>query len=312
VIADAIRGTLTILIVMMVSGVIAYVGDRVGHQVGRKRLSLFGIRPRYTSTIVAVSTGMLIALLAMLLAVIFSQQVKTALFRMNQISLQISQLEARQKQLETAQVVVSVDTLMVPYFTPIPKGTPVDKRLQLIRAFYNQAVAFMNQTYVPQGLKRFIPPSDVDAKIRNEFATSQVSEASLHAKLLVYVTSDQNLYRGDEIHFQLGILDDLQRLQAGQLIVAEDIPQGKNIDLNLALGGLQQLVSNIARSQEGLALPPFLANNVRVLAGSPSATQMQAMLNAKGNGRLRLAAYAAEDIYPHTGGIPITVTLTKI
>src|SRR5215469_851886 len=127
-VADIVRGTLTILIVMAISGVIAYVGDRVGHQVGRKRLTLFGIRPRYTSTIVAVATGMFIALLALGLAVIFSQQVKTALFRMNQISLEISQLQTQKSDLEskvnTGQLVVRVDSLMVPFFKEIKKGTP--------------------------------------------------------------------------------------------------------------------------------------------------------------------------------------------
>lgn len=311
-IADIVRGTLTILIVMIVSGVIAYVGDRVGHQVGRKRLSLFGIRPRYTSTIVAVSTGMLIALLAMLLAVIFSQQVKTALFRMNQISLQITQLEAQQKDLErkvnTGELVVPYDALMVPYFTPIPKGTPLDKRLQLIKTFYNQAVAFMNQTYVPQGLKKFVAPADLDQRLNKEFGQPNVTEASLNDNLLVYITADQNLYRGDEIHFQLGLVSDARRLQKGQLIASLEIPAGKHVDLNLAIGELQQVVSNIARSQ-ALSMPPFLANNVRVVSGTPSAQQMQTMLNQPGGGRLTLSAYAAEDIYPHTGGLPITLTL---
>ncbi len=313
--ADVVRGTLTILIVMIVSGVVAYVGDRVGHQVGRKRLSLFGIRPRYTSTIVAVGTGMLIALLAMLLAVLFSQQVKTALFRMNQISLEISQLEAREQNLEQkvsqGELIVPVDALMVPYFMPIPKGTPVDKRLQLIRRFYDQAVASMNQTYGQFGLKKFVAPPDLDTKLEQEFGRPQVTAASLRSPLLIYVTADQNLYRGDELHFQLGLINDVESLQKGQLIVSIDIPEGKNIDVNLAIGQIEQLVTNIARSQQGLNLPPFLANNVRVVAGTPSPAQMQAMLNTKGNGHLRLSAYAARDIYPHIGGIPITISLTR-
>ena len=52
--------------VMAIAGGVAYVGDRVGHQVGRKRLTLFGIRPRYTSTIIAIATGMIIALVVTL------------------------------------------------------------------------------------------------------------------------------------------------------------------------------------------------------------------------------------------------------
>lgn len=313
--ADAIRGTLTIVIVMIVSGVIAYVGDRVGHQVGRKRLSLFGIRPRYTSTIVAVSTGMLIALLAMLLALLFSQQVKTALFRMNQISAQITHLESREKDLERkvvqGQLVVPVDALMVPYFTPIPKGTPVDKRLASIRTFYTQAVAFMNQTFVPQGLKRFAPPADLDQRLNDEFGQPNVTQVSLHENLLVYVTADQNLYRGDDIHFTLGLVSDALRVQKGQLIASLRIPSGRNADINLAITELEQIVTNVANSPKLLNLPPFLANNVRVVSGSPTVPQMQKMLSEKSGRYFTLSAYAATDIYPHTGGVPIAVTLTE-
>src|SRR5215469_7635696 len=126
--ADAIRGTLVILIIMIVAGAIAYVGDRVGHQVGRKRLTLLGMRPRYTSTIVAVGTGMVIALAVTLTALIFSQQVQTALFKMNQLSLQITTLQTREQDLEkkvnSGQLVIPVGTLMVPYFSTIRKGMP--------------------------------------------------------------------------------------------------------------------------------------------------------------------------------------------
>jgi len=36
---DFFRGTGTTLLIMAVAGAIAYVGDRVGHQVGRRRFS---------------------------------------------------------------------------------------------------------------------------------------------------------------------------------------------------------------------------------------------------------------------------------
>ncbi|MGB9652248.1 MAG: DUF3084 domain-containing protein, partial [Candidatus Cybelea sp.] len=71
---EIVRGIGNIAAVMGLAGAVAYVGDRVGHQVGRKRLSLFGIRPRYTSTIVAIATGMFIALVVSLAAIFASEQ----------------------------------------------------------------------------------------------------------------------------------------------------------------------------------------------------------------------------------------------
>lgn len=48
--------------VAMLGGGIAYVGDSVGRRVGRKHLRLFGLRPKTTGLVVAVLSGVLVAL----------------------------------------------------------------------------------------------------------------------------------------------------------------------------------------------------------------------------------------------------------
>ncbi|MGB6600729.1 MAG: DUF3084 domain-containing protein, partial [Candidatus Cybelea sp.] len=117
---EIVRGIGNIAVVMGLAGAVAYVGDRVGHQVGRKRLSLFGIRPRYTSTIVAIATGMFIALVVSLAAIFASEQVKTAFFKLTTLNAQINEMQARQRDLEakvnTGRLVLPVDTLMVPFY----------------------------------------------------------------------------------------------------------------------------------------------------------------------------------------------------
>lgn len=45
---------------MVLGAVIAYVGDRIGTRIGKKRLSILGLRPKNTAVIVTVVTGMLI------------------------------------------------------------------------------------------------------------------------------------------------------------------------------------------------------------------------------------------------------------
>jgi uncharacterized protein (DUF3084 family) len=51
-----------VLLLVVLAGVIAYLGDRLGTLVGRRRLSLFGARPRLTGQIVGVMAGILIML----------------------------------------------------------------------------------------------------------------------------------------------------------------------------------------------------------------------------------------------------------
>ncbi|NIO64040.1 MAG: DUF3084 domain-containing protein, partial [Gammaproteobacteria bacterium] len=61
-------GILLIVALVLVSGLIAYIGDIVGRRMGRKRLSLFGMRPRHTAIAVSVAAGMLITVITLLVA----------------------------------------------------------------------------------------------------------------------------------------------------------------------------------------------------------------------------------------------------
>lgn len=54
-------GYILILAVLVVGGVIATVGDRIGTRVGKSRLSLFNLRPRKTATLITIITGVLVS-----------------------------------------------------------------------------------------------------------------------------------------------------------------------------------------------------------------------------------------------------------
>ncbi|HTZ53472.1 MAG TPA: DUF3084 domain-containing protein [Candidatus Acidoferrum sp.] len=309
---DFVRGSGTTLLIMIVAGAIAYVGDRVGHQVGRRRLTLFGIRPRYTSTIVAIGTGMLIALSVTVVALLASREVRNAFFRMNQITTRISQLEGQQRDLEakvdTGELIVPVNALMTPFFLEIKKGTPVDQRVAQVERFYRQSVDYLNQTWAQRGLKRYVPPAGIDKKLTDEFGSPLMTEATLTSNQLVFVTAPQNLYRNDELHFELQTISDVELLKKGEVIASLIIPGGAHADPRLAIPELAQYVSSIARSQ--LKLPPFLADNVQAVQLLPNIDEMTKQL-ASGTGNYVLTAFAAQDIYPRTGGIPLVVTLTQ-
>lgn len=83
-----------IFVLVVISGIIAYVGDWLGTLVGKKRLTIFGLRPRITALVVAISTGILITLLTLGVAAALSEDVRTALFSMDTIRQEIDKLQA--------------------------------------------------------------------------------------------------------------------------------------------------------------------------------------------------------------------------
>ncbi len=56
-----LSGYVLILAMLVLGGVIATVGDRIGTRVGKARLSLFNLRPRSTATLVTIMTGTVIS-----------------------------------------------------------------------------------------------------------------------------------------------------------------------------------------------------------------------------------------------------------
>ena len=79
-------GIVLILVLIITGGVVAVIGDRVGTKVGKKRLSIFGLRPRHTSTIVTIVTGIMITTLTFGILAAASENVRTALFGMEQLN----------------------------------------------------------------------------------------------------------------------------------------------------------------------------------------------------------------------------------
>jgi len=73
-------GLLLITTVLVLGGVIATLGDRIGMRVGKARLSLFNLRPRQTATVVSILTGSVISASTLGLLLVASEQLRKGLF----------------------------------------------------------------------------------------------------------------------------------------------------------------------------------------------------------------------------------------
>ncbi len=102
-----------ILVLAVVGGLIAYFGDRIGMKVGKKRLTLFGLRPKHTGVLITIVTGIFIAISSITVLAIVSQDVRTALFRMKAIqeALVNSQWELEESMVRFGQLETSLATI---------------------------------------------------------------------------------------------------------------------------------------------------------------------------------------------------------
>jgi len=309
-----LSGIALVVAITAVAGVIAYIGDRVGHQVGRKRLTLFGLRPKYTSTIVAVATGMLIALSVTSVALIGSQQVRTAFFRLGQINARINDLQAQaiatQKELDSTrdrQFVVSIGYPIGNVVLTTRLSQPDAVVLAQLSTFFDNTVRTANAQFAhaPYDLRPYRKKAsdpDIQALLRQQLAKDRDSLPA-DAPVLFLPLIGQNLFKGDVVSFTLQPYADVRIAAAGDTLASVDVQGGQPADS--LVSPLQRLTAAAIAEVERRGMPAVFAVNAQ-----PSNNVQQTILQlSRLRGHYRLVAKAGLDLYPHSGGILLDYSL---
>jgi uncharacterized protein (DUF3084 family) len=92
-------GLILVLAILVLGGVIATVGDRIGMKVGKARLSLFHMRPRQTATLITILTGVIISASTFGILFAVDDQLRTGVFELGEIQ---DELEAARQDLDQA------------------------------------------------------------------------------------------------------------------------------------------------------------------------------------------------------------------
>jgi hypothetical protein len=310
-----VQGLLVVVIIIVMAGAIAYVGDRVGHQVGRKRLTLFGLRPKYTSTIVAVGTGMLIALIVTLGALAASNYVRTAFFRLGTLSARINELQAQAIAQDKELQQTRGGSLSVPRLTLIANtawtfdlAKSDAEQIDDFSRFFDLVVRTANQQFATPaiGLKPY-PHTSSDPAIRatllQQLKKTREQTPDSRALILFLPVSSQNLFRGEVISFVFEQFEDKRLAVAGETLATLDITGGTpNVDIGtLVLKAGQTLAT---RGYPPQFLYPPLINSAQVQSITNQIPHLR--------GRYRLIARTPADLYPHSGPFSLDVSLEPV
>ncbi len=99
-----------IILILLGSGILSIIGDRVGMKIAKRRVSIFNLRPRVTSSILTAVTGMVISFFVLCVLSVVSENVRTGLFSMQFIQHQIRDLTS---QLKSSRDEQEVSTLLI-------------------------------------------------------------------------------------------------------------------------------------------------------------------------------------------------------
>ena len=300
---------------MVVAGLIAYIGDRVGHQVGRRRLTLFGLRPKYTSTVVAVGTGMLIALGVSIIAIVGSRQVQEAFFRIDSLTSRIQSLQAQADALENktrnGTLVIPKDTPLQYRFLVLRPADSHDQQLNQLDAYFDNTVNVANQVFTqnPYNLRPY-PYHSGDSQVAPKLR-QQLDDPTIQRNLrtgnpiLMLAVFPENLYRGDTISFAFANWQDHFIFGKDQVVAALDYLGGSHPDLTrlITLGQLAAIRAGMPGpfTQFPQVYPSSSVQNVDRTVTS-------------GKGVFRVTLLAARETYAHDGtaGMQFHITVAKV
>jgi hypothetical protein len=277
----------TIVGIVILAGIIAYIGDRVGHLVGRRRMTLFGLRPRYTSTLFAVGFGMLISLLAIGVLLALSQDARQALFSIAKLNQQIANLTSERDQLLQDPVVLRAGEPLTPAFiiNSTDSLPQIEDRLSLLF----EGVANLSHNFPVQPYRTSVQSADAKAKI---LQTAQYIKSLAPTPAIVVPVAGENIFRGGPWRFSLHVYKDGLIYRKGEIIASVTVQNGG--DLSADQSALINLNTAITRGAADHGMPPMLADNPTTDPGvfNKAVARLVAM-----RGPAVVQAVAASDIF---------------
>ena len=289
-----VSGYVLIVAVLLLGGVIATLGDRIGMRVGKARLSLFNLRPRQTATLVSIATGSIISASTLALLFGISSQLRTGVFELGKLQDSLTDAEADLRETQAEKETVEADLE-----ASLNERKRAMERLQEINRFLEDAVDQRERTQAQlritkEQLNNVFQQAE---SLRTETKTLKAERDGLmqqQAAITAQIQQrDQEIAARDQeiaARNQAILLREnrLRELQAQQDFLAEQVAELEKQYQGLFLGNIalernQELVSGVVRAEtperasQIVAQFLFEANRIalqRIAPGTPNDRQV--------------------------------------
>jgi uncharacterized protein (DUF3084 family) len=250
-----VSGYVLILAVLLLGGVIATLGDRIGMKVGKARLSLFNLRPKQTATVVSIATGSVISASTLALLFGISSQLRTGVFELGEIQQDLAQAESDLANARATQAEVKEDL-----DSSIEERERAMARLQDINQSLDRAVEQQEQTQAQLQQTR-----------------DQLTKVSDQAQVLRQATENLRTERNRLLEQQAEINEQIAERDAAILALDQEIADRDQaiaqreallVDLEQEQAFLEQQVAQLEEQYQGLFLGNIaLRRNEEIVSG---------------------------------------------
>ena len=241
-------GAAIFLVLIVMGGVIAFLGDRIGSKVGKKRMTLFGLRPKYTSVIVTIISGVLISFSTVAVMAVVNENVRVALFGLSKLQTRMNDLnqeiKVKNRELETGKL--QLEARNKEYEDVTKKSEETSKELDRVesqRIYMEQELSSVQDAYdeAKAGVERSA------AEIRDLEKTKEDLSSNIHTlnqekktlleniyalregqvvmqagQVLTSVTVDENMTRDQAAHVLESVLNDINNMLKQQMNITDE------------------------------------------------------------------------------------------
>ncbi|HIK03767.1 MAG TPA: DUF3084 domain-containing protein [Trichormus sp. M33_DOE_039] len=149
-------GYILIAAILILGGVIATVGDRIGTRVGKARLSLFKLRPKNTAVLVTIFSGVLTAATTLAILFLVDDGLRKGVFELEDIlkdlrqkreQLKVAEEQKSQVEAERNKANQELETTKKEKFTAQQDLAQTQTKLQRTQNQYQKAIAELQSVY---------------------------------------------------------------------------------------------------------------------------------------------------------------------
>lgn len=241
-------GAAIFLVLIVMGGIIAFLGDRIGSKVGKKRMTLFGLRPKYTSVIVTIISGVLISFSTVAVMAVVNENVRVALFGLSKLQAQMndlnqeikvknrelekgkSQLEARNKEYE--DVTKKSEETYRELDRVESQRIYMERELTSVQDAYDEAQAGVEQSAqeirdlekTKEELNSNITVLNQEKKtlLDNIYALREGQVVMQAGQVLTSVTVDEKMTKDQSVKVLESVLNDINNMLKQQMNITDD------------------------------------------------------------------------------------------
>jgi len=216
-------------VVAVVAGAIAYLGNHMGRNIGKKRISILGLRPKHTSNLITAITGSLIAVSTLTLILLLSDEARRMIAGIDKLKGQLNSLQLEVRQVEAQLAELRSSRLVWNVHEPITQGTldpglpTATQRLRILTQLdYANTCSIQKNNQIARELHD--PPLDAEQLLEwNEAQVDLLAEKMTHEDKVigVRIVADRNILYRDKVPVNLELVPVTRIFREGEVVATQ-------------------------------------------------------------------------------------------